>query len=81
MPMRSESQRKWMWANHPEMAKRWEKHTPKGKELPEHVKKASETVLNSIAECFEKIALTIPKLSTPKTIGAAKAVITKSMKI
>jgi hypothetical protein len=28
-----------MYANHPEMAKRWEKHTPKGKKLPEHVSK------------------------------------------
>jgi hypothetical protein len=24
-----------MYANHPEMAKRWEKETPKGKRLPE----------------------------------------------
>lgn len=35
-PMRSETQRRWMWANKPEMAKRWEKETPEGK-LPEHV--------------------------------------------
>lgn len=39
MPFKSESQRKWMYANHPEMAKRWQKHTPKGKKLPEHVEK------------------------------------------
>jgi len=38
MPMRSEAQRRWMWANNPEMAKRWEKETPKGKKLPEHAK-------------------------------------------
>lgn len=25
MPFVSEKQRKWMWANEPEMAKRWEK--------------------------------------------------------
>lgn len=29
-----------MYANHPEMAKRWQEHTPKGKKLPEKVKKA-----------------------------------------
>lgn len=28
-----------MYAKHPEMAKRWEEHTPKGKKLPDHVKK------------------------------------------
>lgn len=38
MPFKSEAQRRWMHANHPEMAKRWEKHTPKGKKLPEKVK-------------------------------------------
>jgi len=37
MPFKSQAQRAWMYANHPEMAKRWEKHTPKGKKLPEHV--------------------------------------------
>lgn len=34
MPFKSEKQRKWMWANHPEMAKKWDKHTPKNKKLP-----------------------------------------------
>lgn len=37
MPFKSSAQRKWMHANHPQMAKRWEAETPKGK-LPEHVK-------------------------------------------
>ena len=52
MPFTSESQRKWMWANKPEMAKKWEAHTPKGKKLPEHVKKASK----ELASSFSKIA-------------------------
>jgi len=34
-PFVSEAQRRWMWLHHPEMAKRWEEHTPKGKKLPE----------------------------------------------
>ena len=36
MPFKSEAQRKWMYANHPKMAARWEKETPKKKKLPEH---------------------------------------------
>lgn len=36
--MPSEAQRRWMHANHPEMAERWERHTPKGKKLPSHVR-------------------------------------------
>lgn len=38
MPFKSKAQRKWMHANHPEMAKRWEKETPKNKALPEKAK-------------------------------------------
>lgn len=36
MPFKSEAQRKWMHANHPEMAKEWEAETT-GK-LPERAK-------------------------------------------
>ena len=36
MPFKSQAQRAWMYANHPKMAKKWEKHTPSGK-LPKHV--------------------------------------------
>jgi hypothetical protein len=39
MPFKSKAQRKFMYAKHPEMAKEWEDKTPKGKKLPEHVKK------------------------------------------
>lgn len=52
MPWKSNAQRKWMYANKPAMAKRWEKHTPKGANLPEHVKKAEL----EITPCFSKIA-------------------------
>jgi hypothetical protein len=38
MPFKSQKQRKWMYANEPGMAKRWEKETPKGKRLPEKAK-------------------------------------------
>jgi len=37
MPFKSSAQRAWMYANHPEMAKRWEAETPSGR-LPEHVR-------------------------------------------
>ncbi len=37
MPFKSEAQRKYLYANNPEVAKEFEKHTPKGKKLPEHV--------------------------------------------
>ena len=41
MPFLSEAQRKWMWAKHPEMAQRWQEHTPEGK-LPEHAEQKKD---------------------------------------
>lgn len=38
MPFKSRAQRRWMYANNPEMAERWESETGKEK-LPEHVGK------------------------------------------
>lgn len=42
MPFVSKAQRKWMYSNKPKMAKEWESKTPKGKKLPEHVKKTKK---------------------------------------
>lgn len=39
MPFSSQRQRRWMYANEPEMARRWEKKTPKGKPLPKKARK------------------------------------------
>ena len=38
MPFKSETQRKWMFANKPGMAKRWQAETPPGSKLPKKVK-------------------------------------------
>lgn len=37
MPFKSKSQRAWMHANKPKLAKEFEAHTPKGKKLPKKV--------------------------------------------
>jgi hypothetical protein len=39
MPFKSQAQRKWMFANQPEMAERWARKTPKGKKLPKKLNK------------------------------------------
>ncbi len=39
MPMRSKSQRGFLWANDPDVAKKFEKETPKNAKLPKKVKK------------------------------------------
>jgi hypothetical protein len=36
MPFKSKAQMRWMFANHPEMAKRWAHETPDIKRLPDH---------------------------------------------
>ena len=40
MPFKSQAQRAWMYATHPQMARKWQAETPKGK-LPTKVKTAS----------------------------------------
>jgi hypothetical protein len=42
MPMKSQAQRKMMWATDPKLAKEMESKTPKGKKLPKKVKKAKK---------------------------------------
>lgn len=39
MPFKSQAQRGFMFANHPEIAKRFAAETPKGAKLPYHVGK------------------------------------------
>ena len=37
MPFKSEAQRRYLWSQEPEVAKRFAKETPKGAKLPERV--------------------------------------------
>lgn len=39
MPFRSQAQRKFMFARHPKLAKRWAKHTSKNAKLPARVRR------------------------------------------
>jgi len=45
MPFKSERQRRFMWAKHPEVAKRWESEYPAGS-LEEKVSKKRRTKKN-----------------------------------
>jgi hypothetical protein len=44
MPFVSEKQRAFMYSQHPDIAKRWEKETPKGKKLPKRKSKTKKRV-------------------------------------
>lgn len=51
MPFKSKDQMKWMYANKPEMAKEWSKHTSNEKALPPHHSgKGTRARLNTAAE-------------------------------
>lgn len=39
MPFKSQAQRRWMYANKPQMAKKWERHTSKRRKLPTRKRK------------------------------------------
>lgn len=53
MPFKSEAQRRFMHAKHPKIADRWEKHTPKGKKLPEKVNEALDNAIIKMSELLE----------------------------
>lgn len=38
MPFRSEAQKRYLYAKEPAIAERWQKETPEGTKLPEHVR-------------------------------------------
>lgn len=69
MPFKSKDQEAWMWANKPEMAEKWEKHTPNRKNLPKKVKHKShaefiKTILAQEAQPAQPAAPTAPAANT-----------------
>lgn len=60
MPFRSSSQRRWMFANHPSMAKQWAAETPKGEKLPEHVEGSKSSKRKKMRKKAEELG---PKLA------------------
>ena len=44
MPFQSESQRRFLWMHHPELAKKWAHEYPGQKNLPMHVKSPKQKV-------------------------------------
>lgn len=51
MPFKSEAQRRFMYARHPKIAERWQKHTGKGADLPEKVSKKAAYELGFEVGC------------------------------
>lgn len=60
MPFKSKAQQKFMFSQHPKMAKRWAEHTPDIKALPEHVsKKEKAAFVRSFVNSFlSKVTMT-----------------------
>ena len=51
MPMKSQAQRGYLWANDPKVAAKMEKDTPKkmkGKKLPYHIRKPKKGTMASL---------------------------------
>ena len=44
MPFKSEAQRGYFHANMPDLAKKWDKETPKGAKLPYHIKDKKDAI-------------------------------------
>ena len=52
MPFVSQQQRKYMYSQKPKLAKEFEKETPKGKELPNKVKKEGQDFDNQVGDMY-----------------------------
>ncbi len=52
MPFKSEAQRRFMHAKHPEIAERWEHEYPRKKKLPYHAKKAYDEGVGDALRTF-----------------------------
>ena len=67
MPFKSKAQSAWMFANDPEMAKKWAKHTPDMKNLPDRVDEMPhlETSISIDGKKVEVIDLCIEKYPIP----------------
>ena len=52
MPYKSDAQRKFMHAKHPEIAKRWDKEYPEQKHLPEHVGNKRKALLHQMKKSY-----------------------------
>lgn len=57
MPFESEAQRRFMFAQHPRIAKRWAKETPKGKDLPEKKTDSDPEETKDKAEAEKKASI------------------------
>jgi len=57
MPFESKAQQRWMFAKHPKMAKRWAKHTPDIKDLPEHVEREKQAFWDKLAATVQRRVL------------------------
>ena len=42
MPFKSKAQRRFLYSQHPEVAEKFEEHTPKDKKIPEKVKRKTK---------------------------------------
>lgn len=72
MPFKSKAQRGWMWRNDPEMAHRWQEHTPKNKKLPQHAHESFDRWFErmiSLSEASEPIDASTPSLPDPDAVG------------
>lgn len=82
MPFRSESQRRFLWAKHPDVAREFAAATPKGKKLPEHVKKSHALGVADALAHFklggEELRLKIPSRTFHGFEAAKKAIAKKA---
>lgn len=70
MPLKSEAQRRFLWASNPSLARKFESETPKGTNLPERVNNKSSVLPDEKQD--EKVKRSKKKKKTKKKIEATQ---------
>ena len=68
MPFKSAAQRNFLFANHPEIAERWAKETPKGK-LPYHIKDKRDAIKRKVQKNTGRRSTALEKIEQNEDIG------------
>ncbi len=86
MPFKSEAQRRYLWAKHPEVAREFAGATPKGTRLPDHVKQSHDNGTVAALARFglksagEELRLKIPDRTFHGWDAAKKAIAERAHK-
>jgi len=81
MPFKSKAQRRWMYSQKPEMAKRWQEHTPKDITLPDKVGEEKKEATDVVEQLYTGWQLRRALLNTGMGLGKTAGLLSRGLKL